>query len=182
MPLSKLLIDTNSYLRLAQSIRPLLDNPFCEQQYCIFVLEDLNEELTYKRLSNKFPWAAEPEYIENRAKYPTASNKQKKEIQTNYEHMLEYAYSLQITPSKVDIRYIAYGLELEIPVITDDKDMSDLAKEFGVKILSTLELLKLMLDCGHIDIKKVQSISTYLTYSNDEPINFKHDLERLFNL
>ena len=45
MPQSKILVDTNSYLRLAKSIRPLLFVPFGDKEYCLYILSELNEKL-----------------------------------------------------------------------------------------------------------------------------------------
>ena len=66
MPQSKILIDTNTYIRLAQSIRPLLFMPFGESEYCLYILQELNDELSNRRLKSKFPWVDEGEYEENR--------------------------------------------------------------------------------------------------------------------
>ena len=56
MPQSKILVDTNSYLRLAQTIRPLLFLPFGDGEYCLYILPELNVELSNRRLKSKFPW------------------------------------------------------------------------------------------------------------------------------
>ena len=70
MPQSKILVDTNSYLRLAKSIRPLLFVPFGDKEYCLYILSELNEELKTSKLDNKFPWTQEDEFIENRKFFP----------------------------------------------------------------------------------------------------------------
>jgi hypothetical protein len=59
--------------------------------------------------------------------------------------------------------------------------MLALAKDFGIVTLKTLDLLKLMLDCGHIDMDKVREVAGYLIYQNDRPKEFKADYKRLFN-
>jgi len=82
MPQSKILVDTNSYLRLAQTIRPLLFMPFGDNEYCLYILPELNDELANRRLNSKFPWVDEEEYIENRKSFPTVGRKQKK----SYSH------------------------------------------------------------------------------------------------
>ena len=78
MPQSKILIDTNTYIRLAQSIRPLLFMPFGDSEYCLYILQELNDELSNRRLKSKFPWVDEGEYEENRKHFPTIGRKQKK--------------------------------------------------------------------------------------------------------
>ncbi len=83
-------------------------------------------------------------------------------------------------PSRVDAWYIAYALELDVPVVTDDQDMTELAKAFDVQIMPTLELLKTMLDNGHTDMKTIDGLVDYWKYFYDMPANFKTDYQRLF--
>lgn len=83
-------------------------------------------------------------------------------------------------PSKVDTWYVAYALELGVPVVTDDQDMTDLAKAFDAQVMPTLELLKIMLDCGHTDMKTINGLVEYWKYFADMPANFKPDYQRLF--
>ncbi len=49
---------------------------------------------------------------------------------------------------------VAYGIELDIPIVIDDQDMSALADAFDAKVMPTLELQKIMLDCDHSLVKK----------------------------
>lgn len=169
MAQSKILVDTNSYLRLAQTVKPLLFVPFGNNAYCLYVIPELNTELEQQRLENKFPWVNNPEYKNDRQHFPTISNKQKKAIQTTYEFIWGYVETDLPGPSRVDARYIAYAIELDVYVVTDDEDMITLAKVFGAKVMRSLDLLKLMLDAGHIDMKKIQSIVSYWRYIKDTP-------------
>jgi hypothetical protein len=130
MPQFKVLVDTNSYLRLAQTIRPLLFSPFGDGEYCLYILPELNDELSNRRLKSKFPWVDENEYTENRKHFPTIGRKQKNTIKVNFEFIWDYVQSDLPGPSKVDALYIAYALELGIPVVTDDQDMIALAVAF----------------------------------------------------
>lgn len=56
MSQSKILVDTNAYLRLAKTIHPLLSTPFGEKKYCLYILPELNKELANAKFENKFPW------------------------------------------------------------------------------------------------------------------------------
>lgn len=58
--------------------------------------------------------------------------------------------------------------------------MLDLAGDFNIKTLKTLELLKLMLDCRHIDIAIVRQIAAYWIYAQDTPKSFAVDYKKLF--
>ncbi|HPB80638.1 MAG TPA: hypothetical protein PK200_01240 [Spirochaetota bacterium] len=59
--------------------------------------------------------------------------------------------------------------------------MIELGKLYDVKILKTLELLKLMLDEKHIDEEKLIEVTLYLIYMKDLPKNFKSDYRRIFS-
>jgi predicted nucleic acid-binding protein len=83
-------------------------------------------------------------------------------------------------PSRVDALYIAYALEMDVPVVTDDQDMTALAKAFDVKVMPTLELLKIMLECGHTDMKTIKGLCEYWRQFGDRPSNMDIDFKRLF--
>jgi len=80
----------------------------------------------------------------------------------------------------VDIVGLAYGYVLKIPVVTDDSDMLEVAKEFEIKKYKTLELMKLMMDSGLVKIKQIRSIVSYWAYQNDTPKSFRKDFKRIF--
>jgi len=180
MPQSKILVDTNSYLRLAKTVRPLLFVTFGENEYCLYVISELNDELSNRRLNSKFPWVNEEEYAENRKHSPSISKKQKKSIRDTTDHVWALAQSDYPGPSKVDAIYIAYAIELGVPVVTDDQDMTALAREFDVDIFSTLKMLKIMLDCGQVTMKEIDGLVDYWKYIGDRPANLKKDYARLF--
>ena len=80
----------------------------------------------------------------------------------------------------MDTRYIAYGLELGLPVVTDDKDMTALAKTFNSRIMRTMQLLKIMHDAGHVDMNVIDSIVAYWRYMKDTPARMSKDYKRFF--
>lgn len=181
MPQSKILVDTNSYLRLALNIRPFLRVEFGPEPNCLYVLiETSNEISASSRLTHKFYWALEEEHCEERATSPSTSKQQKKEIETAFVFIWDFVLSDHPGPSKTDARYLAHGYVLKIPVITDDRDMRSLAEAFDIKTLSTLELLKIMVDVNHISPQKVLSIVAYWDYIQDIPANMRNDCSRLF--
>ena len=180
MAQSKILIDTNSYLRLAQSIKPLLFAPFGDEEYCIYVIPELNDELSRRHLANKFPWIDEPEYREDRDHYPTVSKKQRKSIQDTFDHLWNYVETELPGPSRVDALYIAYAIELDVYVVTDDEDMIRLAKIFDAKVMHSLELLKAMLDAGRVDMNKIRAIVSYWRHIKDTPSQLNKRYRKLF--
>ncbi len=75
MPQTKLLLDTNAYLRLAFTIHPLLFVSFGEEQYTLYVIEDFQKEFNRRRrLKRSFPWVNQKEFKNNRSKLITLSN------------------------------------------------------------------------------------------------------------
>jgi hypothetical protein len=180
MAQTKILVDTNSYIRLAKSIHPLLFQSFGEVEYCLYVLPELNKELANHKLESRFHWINDAEYSENRRRFPTISRAQKNYIANTFEYIWEYVKADLPGPSRVDALYIAYALELDLPVVTDDQDMTTLATVFGAKTLSTMELLKIMFDSQHISGATVKGLFEYWRHITDLPANFSVDRQRLF--
>jgi len=62
------LVDSNAYFRLAQSLHPLLKTKIGKSNYRLGVIEALDREYKQSsRLQNKFYWVTQPKYSENRA-------------------------------------------------------------------------------------------------------------------
>ena len=97
------------------------------------------------------------------------SKKQRKEIDITFSYVWGYVQTDLPGPSMVDALYISYAIELDIPVVTDDQDMTALAHVFEAKVMPTLELLKIMLDCGHSDIKTIDELVDYWRHIGDRP-------------
>ena len=182
MAQSKILLDSNSYFRIGNSIHPLLFVEFGEPKYCLYVLSELDTEFNRsQRLQTKFPWVNDTEYVENRSQKLTLSKKDKKNIKLTFDYLLAEVVTNYPNVSKVDVTVLSYSYVLDIPVVTDDEDMLAMATTFGIETMKTLDLLALMLNCGHITIEKVRHIVAYWAYLPDKPINFFEDYTRLFN-
>ncbi len=181
MPQSKILLDTNAYLRLAQSIRPLLGVPFGKKQYTLYIHRRFEEEFGKShRLKTKFYWAKAQEYIDNRKKRLQLSQQDKNEIEHTYEFIWVFQHEQEFGLSRIDIYCIATALQLGIPLVTDDEKMIQTCKEFDVVVYSTIQLLKLMLDEKFISVDKIKQITEYWKYEKDLPKNFNIDIEKNF--
>lgn len=182
MARTAMLLDSNSYLRLAISIHPLLGVEFGgDHRYCLYVIEDLEKEFARSpRLQRKFRWVDAPEYRENRARPLQASIAQRKEMKQAYDFILNHARTQRLGTSPVDIRALATAYVLDIRSVTDDQDMLALAAAFGIQTLNTLALMRLMLDEGHIDMDRVRQIAEYWQFARDTPAGFRDDYRRLF--
>lgn len=181
MAQTKILLDSNSYFRLAKSVHPLLNTIYGEDNYCLYVLKELDDEFDRsRRLQNKFDWVDDEEYIANRKKRLVLSRKDKKGIATTEELLYQYKIDNTLGVSKIDILCLAYGFILNIPVATDDSDMIQLARDFDIQILKTLDLMYQMEKCEHISMDKVRQIAAYWSYVQDKPGNFRSDFQRIF--
>lgn len=181
MAQTKILIDSNVYFRLAQSIHPLLQVEFGQASYCLYVIKDLQAEYDRNpRLRNAFSWVNETEYRRNRSCELNISRKDRKEIEQAFDFIRNHARDTHPETSKVDISALAHAYILDMPIVTDDAAMLELAQDFNIKTLKTLELLKLMLDCRRIDMAMVRQIAAYWTYENDRPKSFSTDYRKLF--
>ena len=182
MAILKILIDTNVYFRLAQSIHPLLRTSFGSPPNQLFITEDLEKEFkSSSRLQLKFGWFTQTEYVENRKGVLSLSNKQKKQFKSDWDTVLGISNQLgYVNLSKEDINGITYALLLGVCLVTDDLGMRDVAEQLGVSVMSTLELLKLMVDHSHVELKAAKSIAGYWSAMADSPSDLKEQFKKLF--
>ncbi|MFT5622712.1 MAG: putative nuclease of putative toxin-antitoxin system [Bacteroidia bacterium] len=188
MAQTKIIVDTNSYFRLAQNIHPLLCQPFGKEDYTLYMHADLNAELRNSpRLQTKFDWAAESGFRKNRQRSLSLSKVQKKEIEETFDFMWEfvkeeYHGKLGKGPSYTDTLIVATASVLEIRVVTDDQDMIALAETYGVHQITSLELMQLMLLEKHLDLDKIEQVVAQWEYDGDAPYrDWKAEYERLFD-
>ena len=181
MAQSKILLDTSSYLRLARSIHPLLSQEFGAPRFCCYVLNELDEELGRSgRLRTSFAWALEEEYRVNRARKLTIGRRDRNAIHNANEFIWETVQSEQAGLSRVDALCLAHGFALGIPVVTDDESMVRVADAFQLDVMRSLDLMKLMLDHGRIEMTKVREMVAYWRYAKDAPADLAGHVRRLF--
>ena len=99
MAQTKIIVDSNSYFRLAQNIHPLLCQPFGEDDFTLYIHADLNAEFKFNsRLQNKFHWVSGSEWVANRSRSIMLSKAQKKEIETTYGFLWEHVREEFLAP------------------------------------------------------------------------------------
>jgi len=175
MAQTKILIDTNSYFRLAQNLHPLLKTAFGKADYTLYAHKDLNWELkNVARLKSKLQWVSEAQYVENRNRSPSIKKEQYAEIDDAYDYMWEHAKDefhkeRGKGPGDTDTLILATALVLDIYVVTDDQDMLEMANTFEVKHMSSIELMKLMADEDHIDMDMVKQVVQQWQFDGETP-------------
>jgi hypothetical protein len=167
---TKILLDTNSYLRLAQNLHPLLFVPYGEENITLYAHKDLKDEcMRQPRLAHKFDWITLPKYEENRKRALALSKVQYAEVEQNFDFMWGQVEFDGLAPSKIDTRILATALTLSVRVVTDDQAMLELAAMYDVETWTTLELMKSMFDAGHITLEKVRMVAEQWIDEKDLP-------------
>lgn len=82
--------------------------------------------------------------------------------------------------SPVDLTALSYAHVLSIPLVTDNMGMLLLAKEYEIKSLTSLHLLKLLYDCGAVTMEKIRTIASYWVYLKDTPASYTAEYRRIF--
>ncbi len=177
----KILLDTCSYLRLAETLHPLLGVEFGQDRSCLYVIKEFQGEYDGQpRLQRKYPSLADDEYRENRKKKIVLSKKELSQITHVVETFDDFAFDNELSPSPVDLKALATAYLNKIELVTDDTDLAAVAAEFGVPVMRTMQLLKFMLDTGHIALEKVRSCIEYMQYLPDKPAYFAQDQLQYF--
>ncbi|MDF1593012.1 MAG: hypothetical protein P1P89_15960 [Desulfobacterales bacterium] len=182
MPTKNILLDSNAYLRLANSFHPLLHEPFGKDWYALYLIPEFQKEFDKNpRLANKFGWANQPEYIKNRKHRIRTTRFQIGQINLTFSYLWPHNISEGLGASRIDVRALAYGDALEIPVVTDDVQMRELGITFGIEVWSLLDLLKIMYKSKRIEFSDIKTLLNYLQYMKDWPFpSFEKDAKKVF--
>ncbi len=182
MAQTKILLDTNSYLRLAVNLHPLLFQPFGKPQYTLYAHKDLRDEcLRQPRLANKFDWITLPKYEDNRKRPLQLSKEQHAEVEQNFDFIWGHVMTESLSTSRIDVRILATALALKIRVVTDDQEMLRLADEFDIPVWTTLELMHEMFQAEHISYDMVTRVVEQWIYDCDLPAkNLRARYEEFF--
>ncbi|MBE1426747.1 putative nuclease of putative toxin-antitoxin system [Desulfomicrobium macestii] len=182
MAQSKILVDTNIYLRFAQSIHPLLFRPFCPDEFTLYITHCFQREYDRQpRLREKFCWVNEDMYSENRSQRINISSSQQNEAALAIGYISDYSLAQSLGVQDVDIDILAHALALDVPVVTDDRDMTLLANVFSIEVWNSLQLMKAMLDCNHVSQKDIDALVNYMEYMEDLPWRrYVQDYARMF--
>lgn len=171
------LLDTNTYLRLAKRIRPLLGVKFGQKDYVLTVLKDVEDEVRRSRvLRFKFPWFDDEPFGQER---DAAQIRMKAEEKTQLENVTSVLQGHVLTdvdryttggrqpPSRTDCRVLAFGQVRAAVVVTDDLGMHLLAEDFGLTVWHGWELLSKMKAAKKIDNDLIRDIFDALERNGD---------------
>jgi hypothetical protein len=180
----RILLDSNAYFRLAEIIKGLLSMPFGHPPAIqLRILGGTTYEYYYEpRLRSKFSWADKDEHKdERRIGKLVLKAEEKVQIAKTRTFMLDAARDMNLNCSRFDVECLATARTLEIPLASDDLALCELAEEYDQTTMSTLELLKLMLDEGRISMADIQATVVMWDYLDDHPSDFLNEFRRLFS-
>jgi hypothetical protein len=172
-PCQDVLLDSNAYFRLGNSIRPLLQQTFgTSPKYSLHVLAELDDEYaTSVRLRHKFEWLGQAEYRNDRkAKRYELQGNDRTEANNAFSFLMAYADEQKINLSREDLKALAVGFVKGIPVVTDDCGMTQVAEANTIECWNTVKLLRLMVTADRIDMDRVAEILQYWDYEKDLPM------------
>lgn len=148
------LLDTNTYLRLAKRIRPLLGVKFGQKPYVLTVLKDVEDEVRRShRLRFRHPWFDNEDFGAERDAARIPLKAEEKTLLENTQSVLRghvlgevdrYTRGGRQPPSDTDCRVLAFGIVREAIVVTDDLGMHLLAEDFEITIWHGWQLLAKM--------------------------------------
>ncbi len=173
---TQVLLDTNTYLRLAKRIRPAVGREFGQVPYVLVILKAVEEEVHRSaRLQFLNPWFDAPEFAQERlAKQTRLSTAEKQDLKLVQDVLLG-TVQLDVTkyttgrspPGNTDCWLLAYGHVKNAIVATDDLGMHTLAADFGLKVWHGFELLAKLKTAKVVDNDLVRDIYGALERNGD---------------
>jgi predicted nucleic acid-binding protein len=179
-----LLIDSNSYLRIARNIHPLLGQSLGPLEYKLFIHSKFFSEFNKNdRLATKFNWVNTLPFTGNRDNFQIQTQveyHQRKKINNAYLAIKSYKKRNKLSTSEADMIALATAYVLNISIITDDPDMLITAEEFGIKCIRTIEFLSYLHANNLIDDSKLLEMFDYWEYDDDPPKGYHSDRKKYF--
>lgn len=170
------LLDTNTYLRLAKRVRPMLGKRFGDKEYVVTILKDVEDEVRRSSaLRFKFPWFDEPELLAERLSAQVRLSAGEKQTIAAAQSILRGTALADVSrycqggspPSPVDCFVLAFGQIRPAIVVTDDIGMHLLANDFEIPIWHGYELLAKMKTHKMVDNDLVREIYEALERNGD---------------
>lgn len=174
---TEVLLDTNTYLRLAKRIRPAVGREFGQVPYVVVILKAVEEEVHRSaKLLFKNPWFDEPQFAQERmAKQTRLSAADKQEMKLVQDILMgtvqldidKYTSYGRSPPGPTDCWLLAYGQVKNAIVVTDDLGMHTLAAEAGLKVWHGFEMLAKLKTAKVVDNDLVREIYDALDRNGD---------------
>ena len=174
---TEVLLDTNTYLRLAKRIRPVVGRQFGQVPYVVVILKAVEDEVHRSpRLKFHNPWFDEPEFAQERLAKVKRLSADDRSAMTLVQDVLlgmvqmevdKYTSHRRHPPGATDCWLLAYAQVKNAVVVTDDLGMHTLASEVGLKVWHGFELLAKLKTAKVVDNELIREIYDALERNGD---------------
>lgn len=165
------LLDTNSYLRLADTVYPLFEHTFGEPPIVLKTIPAVHDELgRSQRLKSLFFWANDEKFVDDRKSgFLKAGPAQRQSIVDAKDYLQATGWAEGLNVSKTDVFVLAYALILGCLVVGDDKDMRELADLYEIPMIGIIDFLCVLYDEGGATIERIKEIVDVMERRDDVP-------------
>lgn len=187
---TEVLLDTNTYLRLAKRIRPAVGRQFGQVPYVVVILKAVEDEVHRSpRLKFHNPWFDEPEFAQERLAKQKRLTADDRSAMTLVQDVLLGMVQMEVDkytshgrhpPGATDCWLLAYAQVKNAVVVTDDLGMHTLALEAGLKVWHGFELLAKLRTAKVVDGDLIREIYDALERNGDMTETWRHAKHREF--
>ena len=187
---TEVLLDTNTYLRLAKRIRPAVGRQFGQVPYVVVILKAVEDEVHRSpRLKFHNPWFDEPEFAQERLAKQKRLSADDKSAMTLVQDVLLGMVQMEVDkytshgrhpPGATDCWLLAYAQVKNAVVVTDDLGMHTLASEAGLKVWHGFELLAKLKTAKVVDNELIREIYDALERNGDMTETWRQAKHREF--
>ena len=187
---TEVLLDTNTYLRLAKRIRPAVGRQFGQVPYVVVILKAVEDEVHRSpRLKFHNPWFDEPEFAQERLAKQKRWSADDKSAMTLVQDVLLGMVQMEVDkytshgrhpPGPTDCWLLAYAQVKNAVVVTDDLGMHTLASEAGLKVWHGFELLAKLKTAKVVDNELIREIYDALERNGDMTETWRQAKHREF--
>lgn len=187
---TEVLLDTNTYLRLAKRIRPAVGRQFGQVPYVVVILKAVEDEVHRSpRLKFHNPWFDEPEFAQERLAKVKRLSADDRSAMTLVQDVLlgmvqmevdKYTSHRRHPPGATDCWLLAYAQVKNAVVVTDDLGMHTLASEAGLKVWHGFELLAKLKTAKVVDNELIREIYDALERNGDMTETWRQAKHREF--
>ncbi|WP_291517337.1 hypothetical protein [Acidovorax sp.] len=187
---TEVLLDTNTYLRLAKRIRPAVGRQFGQVPYVVVILKAVEDEVHRSpRLKFHNPWFDEPEFAQERLAKQKRLSADDKSAMTLVQDVLLGMVQMEVDkytshgrhpPGATDCWLLAYAQVKNAVVVTDDLGMHTLASEAGLKVWHGFELLAKLKTAKVVDNELICEIYDALERNGDMTETWRQAKHREF--
>ena len=173
------LLDTNSYLRLAKRVRPAVGVVFGQKGYVLTIHKSVEDEVHRSaRLKSLYPWFDGQEFANERiAKQIRLTTDEKASIEAAQSVLhgwvlsdpRRYTSGGRSPPGSTDCWLLALAQVKSAIVVTDDLGMHALAGDFSIAIWHGYELLDKLRSAKVVDGPLIREIFEALETNGDLP-------------